>query len=399
MPHTKTRMICTVLTVLTTTAVCALAQHGGHGSHLPMTDQPLVLQCTVRVGDHTETVETSLRVPPAATADDLNQTVQLPKPFPTVRLTTYLPRARMEQNAVEETATQRPPAVQIAIEGPTQSLKRWLVADDLERNRLTSFIATWRYAAVKDGKERDQLFRDFREELSRPPRVVISQPGKGTAHSLAVDSTDWTDFKDLGCRARVVRFYSDFAMDDATGKPVNQSDKRVNPAALVEIETAGRRSEQWVFSKFPDYRKEVVGTPYHVRLDCPVEQESATPAFVVVTIGRSKHEAWSRYQGKVTSRPIDGGDSVSISGSQYTFRIASFIRSARLDENYAVADRGSAVPALKIETTDASGDVVTRWLESGKTRVVATAQGPLTLTFGPRSTTPVVEAHSPGAKR
>lgn len=59
------------------------------------------------------------------------------------------------------------------MDSPSQSSRAWLVANSLDRNRLTSLVAGWRYVAVNDEKDRDELFQEFETELTRPPLLLL----------------------------------------------------------------------------------------------------------------------------------------------------------------------------------------------------------------------------------
>jgi hypothetical protein len=259
-----------------------------------------------------------------------------------------------------------------------------LVADDNERNRLTSLIGTWRYMCVTDQQQRDELYEQFENELTREPRLLVSR-GDGTgARRLSVKAGDVHRLDELGCTLRVLKFYPHFGLDKQTSEPVNQSDKRLNPAVLVEIESGGEKEERWAFAKFADFRMQDAKLPYRIEFDCALEQTRSSPDFAIVTVGGKTHEVWTRHAGERISKQAALNEAVEVVGSQYEFSLARFVPAGRLVEEYRAARGRGATTALRLETTNADGDEVSLWLAIGRERVIQTAQGPLTVSFGPR---------------
>ena len=92
---------------------------------------------------------------------------------------------------------------------------------------------------------------------------------------MAIHIDDVQTLDDLDCKIRVRKFYPDYAMDRTTLIPINQSDRRRNPAALVDIEHDGVTEARWVFAKFPGFQsRDSVKLPYQVTLDCPAQSAS-----------------------------------------------------------------------------------------------------------------------------
>ncbi len=366
-----------------------------HGFHPPMPDQRLYFQCTLAGADAQILVEEGLRLPSASAPAPMDQIVALPAPRPPIRLKQYLPKASLEQEVVPDKSGKGRPAIQIAIEGATQSYNRWLLAGQPERDRLTSFIGTWRYVAVANEQERDELHRQFAEELTRKPKLIIHGTDGDTQKTVPCEKGRSATIKELGCRIRVLEFYPHYGLDLDAKKPVNRSEKRLNPAALIEIEQNGKTEQRWVFGKFPQFQAEQgQGLPIEIRLDCPLHREQDRPDFVIVTVNRTRHELWSRHAGKQAYRKIDIGEKANVGGARYTFHVAKFTPSGRLVEAYRKVSGKGGVTALQIEFTDASGARTPLWLELGKPRVISTAQGPLTVAFGPRQADRPAKGHA-----
>ena len=327
-------------------------------------------------------------------AADLDQTIEFAPPVAPIRLTKYLPQAECEQSFVAGEGPGTNPGIELVIKGPTQSYQQWLVANDTERNRLISLIGKWRYMAVADKAEREELFAQFENELTGKPTLRISKPDGGDPVTLPVEPGATRKLPDLGCTIRVQSFFPHFGIHEMTKQPANMSDRRLNPAALVEIERNGKKETQWVFAKFPGFRAEkLAGPPFEMALDCPLENQDNTPDFALVSVGSDGHELWRHENGKSTAKPIAIDEPTEVPGSQYAFHIAKFVPAGRLVEEYHPAEGRSAVPALRIETTDAAGEPTILWLEFGKPRIISTAKGPMSIVFGPRS------AESSGGQR
>lgn len=350
-----------------------------HGAHPPMTNQKPVVQC--RVND--AVIETPIVLASLGMASELNQIVELPAPLPPLRLTRYLPKATLEQSVVADESAGGHSAILLSIEGPTQSHQRWLVADEMERNRLMSFIGTWRYMAVADQALRDELLRQFETEFTRPPKLLIrdadaQQPWRevsaepGSKHRL----------NDMGCRVRILEFFPHFGIDEKTNKPANQSGRRLNPAVLVKISWQGKKERRWVFSKFPDFgTSESQRLPFQLVLDCPTDTKRTTPDHVLVTTARTTLEVWSRHDGRLSVQPMPLNEKIKIAGSQYTFAIEQFVPSGRLVEEIRPDTRKGAIAAIEFETDTGSGELESFWLEVGKGRSVTTTAGVIHVTF------------------
>jgi hypothetical protein len=366
----------------------ALAQTSEHHAHPPMPDQRYSLHCRLDGGAEPAVVDVSLNIPTAVAPAELDQPVSVPSLERPLLVKRYLPRARLEQEVVADEGSGARPGVLLSIDGPTQSYQRWLLAGDAKRNRLISLVGTWRYQSVANQNERNELFRQFEEELTRAPVLRVSRLDGSDLRILPAGPGTDQDLEDLKCSVRVLSFYPHFTMDKETAKPANRSDKRVNPAALVEIEHQGRKEQRWLFAKFPDFKAtKRENLPYRVTLDCPLEPTGTTPDFVLVLIGGDVHEVWTRFRGAIREQQIVVGEQVSVPGSQYSFRIARFIPSGRLVEQYRPAEGKGGVPALLIDTAGVARSQGLVWLQMGDKRVIDTEAGSLELWFGPEYTT------------
>jgi hypothetical protein len=362
-----------------------LAQPAEHGFHPPMPDQKLYFYCHLDGGAEPVDVHVPLKLTSPSAPAELDQVVTLPTPLPPVSLKQYLPKAVLEQRAVPDEGPDAGRAVQVSIDGPSQSFRRWLVANDVDRNRLVSFIGTWRYMAVDDPRQRGKLLEQFENELTRSPVVLIQRTDTGRSAEVPAVAGTVSSLPALDCTVRVREFLPDFAFDNKTNQPVKKSDKRVNPAVKVVLERNGTREERWAFAKFPQFRSGSEDKlPFRVTLDCPLEKQGNTPDFMLVTVGVDAHEVWTRLADEVTAKALSLGEPVEITGSQYTFQLADYIPSGRLVEHYSSSQGRDTVTALQVEIPDASGAPKSFWLELGKQRVVPTAGGPITLAFGPQ---------------
>lgn len=315
--------------------------------------------------------------------------MKLPAPFAPLQLTRYIPVAVVDQTVEPTQDKDAPPAIELSIDGPTQSHQRWLVADDPDRNRLTSFIGTWRYMAIDDRSQRDHLYEQFRTEFTRPPILNVASSTGDHAHTFPATVGSTTSLADLECTVRVLKFFPHFAYDETSKQPVNQSDRRLNPAVLLELARDGAREERWVFSQFPDYEAQHGSKlPFRARLDCPVERTGKTPDFVVVTTGRVDHEVWTRHETHVSERTLALDEHRDIPGSRYTFHLRRFVPAGRLEERYRPSDGQGGVAAIRIESTDVDGSGEPIWLALGKPRRLRTIHGPVSVTFSTQPTTP-----------
>ena len=355
-----------------------------------MPDQKLYFQ--VRPAAVGDTLTTPLSLETPLREAKLDQTVTPPGKFPPIRLKEYLPQSTLDQRVVEDKGSDGRPAVRLSVDGPTQSYQRWLLADDAERNRLISFIATWRLMRLTDASQRDELFDQFKNELTRKPKVLVGRIDSEATRAIALGDDLPQKLDDLGCTVRVRHFFPDYAMDDKTMTPVNRSEHRVNPAALVEIEHGGVTEQRWVFAKFPGFvQPDVNQLPYRVSLDCPVETPQKVPDYAVVVIGADRVELWTRHEGETKSAAFAKGDAVAVHGSQYKFKLTEFVECGRIVEEYKSAARG--VAALRVEIGEDPASAPTVWLEMNKPRTVSTPAGALVLSFGTQPSPPPAGGH------
>ncbi|MCP4593505.1 MAG: hypothetical protein GY842_22435 [bacterium] len=384
-PPVRRHVICCRLTVWVMLA-CSTSVDGGppsgHGAHPPMPDQQYILQCRLDVGGAPRILDTTVQLRSPALPAELKQKVELPAPVPPLQLTQYLPQAVQKQDVLPTEDAEGQPAVELSIVGPTQSYRRWLISGDQQRNRLTSLIGTWRYMAVADRAERDELFAQFESEFTREPKLRITRMDGSGARELSGLPGAAQHLKELGCNVRITSFFAHFAMDESAKQPVNRSDRRLNPAAKVEIESAGKKEIRWVFAKFAGFdMQEGDSLPFQMTLNCPLERENPAPDFVLITVDRRRHEVWVRHDGKVVVRPLALDDKIKVGSSQYVFDVARFVPSGRLTEEYVPASGRGGSPALQFETKEASGKRIRMWLGLNQSRVIATPVGPMTVVF------------------
>jgi hypothetical protein len=383
--RTATYILLAAVIGLLVTTTTALGQGHGHASHPPMPGQVMYFSCQVQGAGDAGLIEVPVKLDMPMMPAELNQTVKLPSPLKPVRLTHYLPRAKLDQQIVPSRDSDAKPAVRLKIEGPTQGYDLWLVADDSQHNRLISLIGTWRYMAVANKQERDELYQQFREEFTRVPTLRIGPPDSETRHEVPATVGTVRELPDINCVVSVQKFFPHFGYNRDTREPMNRSEKRLNPAALVELKSADKTEERWVFSRFPQFASSTgESLPLEITLDCPTGKKASTPDYAVVTIGGKSNEIWERFDGKTTARGIAVAKPVDVAGSQYTFQLANFVPAGRLVEKYHAADGKGSVTALRIASTDVAGKPVMTWLELGKQRTLSTAGGTLVVSFGPR---------------
>lgn len=339
-------------------------------------------------------VSTPLAIQSPLNEERPNQLIELPAGAPPFRVLQFFPHASLKQIVVPANDGDGRPAVEVSIEGPTQSFRRWLVADDPERNRLTSYIGSWRYMSVADQAERDELLKQFETEFTRDPMLVVARADGGGARSVAVRGEAVQTLDELNCKVRVRKFFPDYAIDRTTLTPINQSDKRRNPAVLVDIEQEGVTETRWVFAKFPGFKsEEIARLPFQMTLDCPAQTASDLADFVLITAAGRTHEIWQRDGSATTSRPLAVDDLIAIPRSPYRFRVANFIPKARMTEEYQSVEKGKGGPALEIEYLNAAGSFAKVWLELEHNRNVATPAGPILVSFSAKGDEPKQEAH------
>lgn len=370
-------------------AAGAAAQHPGFSAHPLMPGQKLYVRVQLMggvgvstVGGETgRTIDVPLEMVTSEAPQTLDQAIALPAPREALTIRQYLPKAVMEQEVHPDESGKSPPAVELSIVGPKQSFRRWLAAGDPERNRLSSYIGTWRFMAVKSKDERDALWRQFETEFTRAPEIVVRGGGLGElgAQRIAAEVGRTYALDDQKGKITVKKFYPDCGMDRTTGEATNQSERRKNPAVLVEIEFAGLNESRWVFAKFPGFAPAQGHTlPYQVTLDCAVEPAEGSPDFAIVAVG-DQAELWTRSSGAAKTKPMATDEKVPVPETSYQFNVGRIVPSAAMKEIYKKDENGKA--ALEIEYKGGNGKADKVWIELGHTRSVATVDGPIMVTF------------------
>jgi len=381
-----TRPAVATLAVVGALAAVAPAQP----KHPEVSREKLYFECKLEVNGKQHKVEVPINLLSPQLPGKPDQEVKLPLGFPPIRLVQYLPWAKLHQTLVGDKGPFAGPAMIVDIIGPKLSYRRGLAANDPVRNRMDSLIGSWKYLAAADGKERDRLFHEYENELTRAPRLIIGTIDQRAAAEVPVEAGTTHVLKKLGCTIRIKTFYPTFtagqepppkAAAEPDGKPV----KRLNPAARLEVEWEGNKEEWLVFSRFPEFnRTGEKKAPYTIRLDCPYDHPQRVPHFALVTVGKARHEVWTRLGGKTTSRPLGLEDKIPIPGCKYTFSVSKFSPEARIKEDYELTREKIASTVLKIQTTGLEGEPTTVWLRYARPTTVTTNVGPIYLLFGKR---------------
>lgn len=362
-------------------APIGLAMPPEHGFHPPMPGQVFQVQWKPAGDGGGPWASAVLELGDPSQAATLKQVLKSGDGGPILTLVRFIPNAEFEQSVTPAPEGGRS-AVQLAIEGAKQSYRRWLIADDPDRNQLISLIGTWRYMSVPDRKGRDELFEQFRHEFDRPPILELATAA-GDAERLEAKEGVKHALDKAGVRMEVLKFYPHFGYDEQTKEPRNVSDARLNPAALIRLRQGAVVEDRWVFSKFPSYQKnDAAVVPCDARLDCPVEREHPSPDYVLVTTAAKETEAWLRFQGKVEAMPLEVGKPQPIPAARYTYAMERFVPAGKLEETYKPAAGRGSVTAIQVQAAVGEGRMEDTWIEAGQSRTVQTSDGPMMVTFG-----------------
>lgn len=365
-------------------AAPAAGQHGGHGAHPPMPGTDLVFHAVPLGKPADAAVEIPVKPPSAMAPAKLERSVDIPF-VGSAKLLRYLPKAKLTQRVERDETGASPAAALLFISGPTQQYERWLVAGDPDRNRLTSFIATWRFMGVQSKSQRDELLEQFRTELTREPVVRVGTQDRSKWAEFPMKTGSEHVAEEVGATVRVLAFLPDYIVDRKTGKPETESDKRLNPAVLVEIFQGGKTEQRWVFAKYPDFGKAAGSQlPVRVELDCPVEAKNPMPDFAVVTTGGAPPEVWMRDDGEVTVQTWSPGLRVEIPKTQYGFELRAFHGSARMLEEYEPTDERASA-ALQVEIARPMGESKTVWIGMDQRRTIQVGGEVVSLYFGQKT--------------
>ena len=368
----------------------AYAQHPGHSAHPLMHGQKLYLHVQLMDGGLVAsdrgmstgaglTLDVPLKMVTSEAPQSLDQAIPLPAPRKSIIVRRYLPKAVLEQEVGPDESGKGPPAVEVSIVGPKQSFRRWLAANDPERNRLSSYIGTWRFMAVKSKAERDALWRQFETEFTRVPEIVVRGSKGSVEQRIPAEVGRTYELDNPPGKLTVKKFHPDCGMDRSTGEAKNQSERRRNPAVLIEIEGAGTQESRWVFAKFPGFAPAQGHVlPYQVTLDCAIEPAEGLPDFAIVAVGDGT-ELWTRSNGATKAGTIAAGEKVPVPGSSYQFEIGRIVSSARLTEFYKKDEKGKA--ALEVEYVGSDAEPGKVWVELGHSRSVNSADGAIMVSF------------------
>jgi hypothetical protein len=172
-------------------------------------------------------------------------------------------------------------------------------------------------------------------------------------------------------------------MDRTTGEATNQSERRKNPAVLIEIESPELNELRWLFAKFPGFAPaQGHALPYQLTLDCAIEPAEGLPDFAIVAVG-DKVELWTRSSGATKAQPMAIGEELPVPRTSYQFSMGKMVSSALMKEIYKKDENGKA--ALEIEYIGGDGKADMIWIELGHTRSVATTDGPIMVSFQMRA--------------
>ena len=342
------------------------------------------LSCRYEVGGKAQVTDVPIRIPSPLIPWRPEQVVELPAPHPKITIKRYLPRAELTQTATPDPTGKAPPCIRLVLQNPNRTISRWLVAGDVRRSRMFSMIGSWRFSVAADDAQRSQLFEAYEREFFREPMVVLTPPGSTKPVRIPASAAEPKAVTLLGYTVRVKAFHPHFGPDPKTGKPTNISDRLVNPAALVEVERAGKTQECWVFSRYPQvHRKQIAGMPFQLDLDSPVEVGASRPRLHLVLIAGDRIEVWQRRGEAVLSAQLAQGKPLPVEGSNYTFRVEEILPAAGIQEDYEISRASRALAALRIQVAEPEGEPWSMWLQLGRQQALP-GEGGVIVVFGRR---------------
>lgn len=148
------------------------AQHGEYNHQPPRVNLQLIF--SYQLNTATGTIREVINIEKQAQDGALNQTIVLGEGKGEIKLLRYLARASREQTMIADDTKQAQPALLLSIDGPTQSMQRWMIASHPQRNRLNSLIGKWRYFAIDDPSKRNEQLAQFENEYDRSASLLIT---------------------------------------------------------------------------------------------------------------------------------------------------------------------------------------------------------------------------------
>jgi hypothetical protein len=161
---------------------------------------------------------------------------------PGLRLAEYL-QDGVGQVALGEGSPEDAPAIEFSIDGMGAQMREWLIADDPQHGRAMVGPLQVRFRSAAAGQpapdEGSASLAIWCGEGAEPARIVLPR-NVGRDFSCGPDAV--VTVHSFLLRARLV-----------AGVLTDASSGDLNPAAVVEVSSAGRSERHTVFSRFPDY--------------------------------------------------------------------------------------------------------------------------------------------------
>ncbi len=325
-------------------------------------------------------VKSPLVLPTIMKATSLDQLVDAPKGLGPIRVVRFIPAATLKQKVRVPTDSEKAgSAIELGIIGRKQSYRRWLVANDPRRDRLSSLIGNWRLIEARTQAELDTLRASYEHE--RYGHLRIQRSPKGPVISLLARPGSKTSLSRDGVDIEILEFFPHFDFDDHH-KPRTRSGRNLNPAALIRLRDGDLVEERFVFARdFDISRNESRRVSLQVRLDCPISDAKTPASFILVHRPNGTVGLWSSDDAPSLKKTIAPDQSVRIPRSNYVFQILRHEPRAIIEDQWVEDPKGRDT-VMQIELTEPTQKRVTsHWLRLGKPLHLKTPKGLMTVLF------------------
>ncbi len=372
--RSKTTILCSLIIACLSLSLSAQKEdkHGGLA-------KSLFFHCQTGQGPTLKAVKTDLTIASIMKRAKLDQKAATPEGLPAIRILEFIPSATMEQVVKILGPKEAGAAVEIEIVGKKQNFKRWLVAADHLRDRLSSLIGNWRLVDCKTEEEYHRLQREF--SRGRLGNLLVSRQKDDSPLQVAVEIGVKKTTGALNLEIEVVKFLPHFDFDK-DHKPTSRSNRNLNPAVLVRLKHEGIEELRWVFARdFDISLQEKKRTPFAIKLECMIVDQKAVANFVLVHRPDNKLVLWSTESPIGSEQLMVPKTAVQVPRSNYKFTIVRQESHAKILEQWREDPKGRDT-VLRIETKEkTSKKPVQHWLRLGRPLRLRTTKGLMTVLF------------------
>jgi hypothetical protein len=235
----------------------------------------------------------------------------------TIKVEQYLPDLTWQSSAVED--ANGGIVVKLIAEGKDFEQEIWLSSDEPTRRSMSSTIGGVALRRLNDPNSLENLLRELID--SNGVGILSVWPQEANAPSEYVARAGETIIiPDSKYKVTILRYVPHYSIDTRTKDVTSRSDKPLNPAVKVGVDTGESTYEQWLWSKSASPHHQEKKYPLRMKF-ADVDLGSTQGKYILATAFES--EPWVLYSKKarIHMEKAVSGKLYPFANKEYSFRI------------------------------------------------------------------------------